>query len=92
MSASNLPTNEQLPDVLELSFWKTFGEDVSLLLFGVDVLGDNPFGFADLRSEEVIFQCKVFVPRRHLWNIYKGKASHVILKDGGTDETGLEEV
>ena len=32
MSASNLPTNEQFPDVLELSFWKTFGEDVSFLL------------------------------------------------------------
>ena len=92
MSKSILPTNEQFPDVLKLSFRKAFCKDVRLLLFGVDVLGDNPFGFADLRSEEVVFQGKVFVPGGHLWHVHKGKAPHVILKDGGTDKTGVEDV
>ena len=43
-----LPTNEQFPDVSELSFRETFRKDVCLLFLGVDTLGDNPFGFADL--------------------------------------------
>jgi hypothetical protein len=76
--------------VLELRFWKAFGEDISLLLFGIDVLGDDPFGFANLRSEEMILQCKVFVPGRHLRDIDKGKTAHVVFEDGGTDKTGLE--
>ena len=66
-----LPSDEQLPDVLELGYRKAFGEDVGLLLLGVDVLCDDPLFFADLRPKEVILQSEILVARGHLGHIHQ---------------------
>ena len=52
--SESLPSNQEAPDSLKLSFGQRFGEDVGFLNFGTDVFGNNAFGFSNVRAEEVI--------------------------------------
>ena len=65
----SLPSNQKLPDGLQLRLGQSLREDVGLLLFGVDVPSNNAFVFSNLASEEVILQSQIFVAGGHLGDI-----------------------
>ena len=81
----SLPSDQKLPDGLELHLGQSLCEDVSLLLFGVDVPSNNAFVFPNLASEEVVLQGQIFVAGGRLGDIDQRQASLVVLEDGGSD-------
>jgi hypothetical protein len=57
-----LPAHQQLSDSLELAFGQTLGEDVCLLLGGLNPTSFNALVFANVASEEMVLQRQVLVP------------------------------
>ena len=88
----SLPSNQQFADGLELRFGQSLGENVGLLLFSTNVLGNDALVLANLTSEEVVLQGQILVARGHLGDIDQGEASLVVLKDRGSDQALFDKV
>ena len=89
----SLPSDQQFADGLELlRFGQSLGEDVGLLLFSTNVLGNDALVLANLTSEEVVLQGQILVARGHLGNIDERKASLVVLKDCGPNRALLDKI
>ncbi len=88
----SLPSDQELPDGLELRLGQSLGENVGLLLFGIDVPSNNAFVLPNLASEEVVLQSQILVVWGHLGDIDQRQASLVVLKDGGADRALLNKV
>ena len=80
------PSDEELPDGLELLRGKPLGEDVRLLLGGPNILSHDALAFADVGAKEVVLEGQVFVACGHLGDVDKCQTSLVVLKDSGADQ------
>ena len=88
----SLPSDQELPDGLELRLGQSLGKNVGLLLLGIDVPSNNAFVLPNLASEEVVLQSQILVAGGHLGDIDQRQTSLVVLKDGGSDGALLDEV